>query len=348
MSLKSEESFAIKYDNKENSDPIYILDEVDKSILSALDTNSRSSIADLSEITGLQRDRIMYRIKVLQKEGVLSQCTAAINPGRLGLTVYKLYLRLERNPVRQQRLLEFLQQSPHVFWICEGDGRWDLLIGTYHQSAQDFLDHLDTILDRFSDLIMLYQSNTLVYGEFYHKKYLTTSNQKSHFLIDENKRLVDVDSKDLKLLSSLCSDARLSLKELGAILGVSSNAAKYRLERLEKEGLIEGYRTILGLHRIGFSMFKAQLYMRTFDLKSVEELKQFCRSHPSITGFIRQLGEAPIEVEFEMESFHEYSIAREMLRERFSNLIREIATIEIRSQFYRFAFIDKLPGLIKN
>jgi DNA-binding Lrp family transcriptional regulator len=52
---------------------------------------------------------------------------------------------------------------------------------------------------------------------------------------------VKLDEYDLKLINLLMENSRLSLSELSRLLSLSRQTVKARLERLEKEGIIEKY-----------------------------------------------------------------------------------------------------------
>ena len=54
-----------------------------------------------------------------------------------------------------------------------------------------------------------------------------------------------LDVIDRKILTFLQGDARMTLTEMAKRLYVSRNAVRYRIELMEKEGLIEGYTTVL-------------------------------------------------------------------------------------------------------
>jgi DNA-binding Lrp family transcriptional regulator len=54
-----------------------------------------------------------------------------------------------------------------------------------------------------------------------------------------------LDIIDRKILQFLQKDARITLTEMAKRLYISRNAVRYRIELLEKEGLIEGYTTVL-------------------------------------------------------------------------------------------------------
>lgn len=54
-----------------------------------------------------------------------------------------------------------------------------------------------------------------------------------------------MDEKDKKITDALQKNARLSYQELGEMTGMSRVAAKKRVTRLEKEGVIRGYNTCI-------------------------------------------------------------------------------------------------------
>ncbi len=63
-----------------------------------------------------------------------------------------------------------------------------------------------------------------------------------------------LDPTNLRLLSELQADARLSLAELGRRVGLSSPAVAERLQRLEQEEVILGYHAQLNPRAIGMSL----------------------------------------------------------------------------------------------
>ncbi len=63
-----------------------------------------------------------------------------------------------------------------------------------------------------------------------------------------------LDATNLRLLSELQANARLSLAELGRRVGLSSPAVAERLTRLEGEGVILGYHAELDPRALGMSL----------------------------------------------------------------------------------------------
>ncbi len=63
-----------------------------------------------------------------------------------------------------------------------------------------------------------------------------------------------LDEYDLLLISALREDARLSLRDLSSIVGLSAPAIASRLKRLEGAGIIQAYRVIIGEKKFGLSI----------------------------------------------------------------------------------------------
>lgn len=60
-----------------------------------------------------------------------------------------------------------------------------------------------------------------------------------------------MDSLDKKIIGILCSDGRVTMKELAASLGLSAPAVAERVKRLEQSGVISGYKAIINREKLG-------------------------------------------------------------------------------------------------
>src|SRR3954467_2193807 len=63
-----------------------------------------------------------------------------------------------------------------------------------------------------------------------------------------------LDATNMRLLAELQDNARLSLAELGRRVGLSSPAVAERLGRLERDGVIGGYRAEIDPRALGFPL----------------------------------------------------------------------------------------------
>ncbi|QOS80619.1 Lrp/AsnC family transcriptional regulator [Paenibacillus sp. JNUCC31] len=96
-----------------------------------------------------------------------------------------------------------------------------------------------------------------------------------------------MDQIDTNILFHLQNQARLSMTELGKLVGLSQPAVTERVKRLEESGVIEEYRTIISPQKIGKSS-TSYLLFRTRDCHAFLD---FCCSSPEVVECHRVSGE---------------------------------------------------------
>jgi Lrp/AsnC family transcriptional regulator, leucine-responsive regulatory protein len=99
--------------------------------------------------------------------------------------------------------------------------------------------------------------------------------------------LLDVINR--RLLAELQDDARLSLAELGRRVGLSSPAVAERLQRLEQEEVILGYRAELNPRALGFSLTTV-LRIRPAP-RQLHEVAELAQRTPEVVDCRRITGE---------------------------------------------------------
>jgi Lrp/AsnC family transcriptional regulator, leucine-responsive regulatory protein len=93
--------------------------------------------------------------------------------------------------------------------------------------------------------------------------------------VPTNRNQYGPDATDINLLQELDIDARLSLAELGRRVGLSPPAVADRLERLEEDGVIGGYRTEIDPRALGYELAVVlRIRPAPRELKKVAELAQ--------------------------------------------------------------------------
>lgn len=310
-----------------------MLDSFDKAILYELDLNSSQSVAELGKRLGVSRDKILYRMKRLQSDGIIEGFTAAIDTQKLGLFVYKTYLRIERNEKRVDALIKFLLEHPFTSYVAELDGAWDINFAVYARNPASFYKIQNEVLLEFSDIIKNFSVYTIVEAYKFPKSYLVGVGTASMFF---GGSAVSCDELDYQILHRLSLDSRTAKVELADSLGVSSMAIKYRVDRLEREKVIVGYPVAVNLEKLGLLHFKLQLHFGAYDKHSEEQLLEFCKATPNFVWFIRQIGDCMIEVEVEVEDFRKLGDLIASLKKHFSKFLRDVETLHIRKERFKW------------
>jgi len=96
-----------------------------------------------------------------------------------------------------------------------------------------------------------------------------------------------LDEIDKNILLQLQNQARLSMTDLGKLVGLSQPAVTERVKRMEEKGVIEEYRTIISSQKVG-KQCTAYMLVRT---RNCYPFLDFCRSSPEVMECYRISGE---------------------------------------------------------
>ena len=110
------------------------IDEFDRKILRALQADGRLSIQDLSDRVGLSPSPVSRRVRILEKNGIISGYCALIDEAQLGYTV-SVFVSVQLDKQVDEALANFEQEVrkfPEVVdcWLMTGNRDYLLRIAT--------------------------------------------------------------------------------------------------------------------------------------------------------------------------------------------------------------------------
>ncbi len=89
-----------------------------------------------------------------------------------------------------------------------------------------------------------------------------------------------MDKTDLHIIEILQKDARISMKDLGKIVGLTAPAASQRVKKMEQMGIIKGYSATIDFSKLGK---KIQAFVSlSIPYDDYNSLIEFARSNNSI------------------------------------------------------------------
>lgn len=136
-----------------------------------------------------------------------------------------------------------------------------------------------------------------------------------------------LDSTDMRIIHMLLKNAKVSLSEVGTALGISQPAARKRLEKLKKKGVVLGSTILLNERRIGWERAILALDIsKSSYLKTVEEIK----SAPMVNSVFTTTGPYTLAVEI----LGPVGIVKEV--------IRRISRIKGVRELCPLTFVEKL------
>lgn len=82
------------------------IDQIDRKILSVLQTNARITTTDLAEAVGLSKTPVAARVRAMEAAGIIAGYRAILSPIKLGLT-HITYVEVRMTDTREKSLTQF-------------------------------------------------------------------------------------------------------------------------------------------------------------------------------------------------------------------------------------------------
>jgi Lrp/AsnC family leucine-responsive transcriptional regulator len=104
--------------------------------------------------------------------------------------------------------------------------------------------------------------------------------------------MIELDALDIKILTALQQDARMTTLELAERVGLSATPCTRRVKRLEDEGVIERYVTLLNAERLGIELnVFADIRLRSQTKESIEIFERAIKDMPEVVECYLVTGE---------------------------------------------------------
>ena len=309
-----------------------ILDNFDKRILYALDKDARAPLSAIAKQIKKSKQFVDYRISKLEEEKIIQGYMTVIDYARLGFTSIRVYLKFHNiSPQIQQQLEDDLIKDKEVWWLVTLEGVWDVGYAMAVKDLLSFYSYWDRILKKYRPYIS--KRSIVVYTHIrqYPKSYLLEKeNDVEGTLVGASSKLVKINSLDMKLLRIIADNGRMTLLALAKSLNTSPQVVKNHMNKLEKIGIIQGYRALIDVSFLGYRYYKS--YLNLIHTDRLRELEEFCARHPNILNTNRTIGGCDFEIEMQARSFDEFETIMNALRTHFTGMIDDYEFVIARQE----------------
>jgi len=107
---------------------------------------------------------------------------------------------------------------------------------------------------------------------------------------------VELDVKDQKIISSLSQNARMPLTRLAKKVGLSRDAVNYRIKGYEKNGVIQGYRTMVNISKFNYNNYHLFLKLNNPSPEIEHKIIEKLAKNPSIRAILKFSGNFDFEI----------------------------------------------------
>jgi DNA-binding Lrp family transcriptional regulator len=310
------------------------IDSKDREILYQLDLNSRQSFAEIGNIVGLSKTVVAYRVNKLIENGIIKTFYTVIDAFKLGYISFRIYLVYQyMTQQKEKEIIDYFISQKLTWWTISAEGRFDLALIMWVKDINDFYSFWEETLKRFRDYFMEQQFSAYIQLYTYRYSYLLDDVKKSDrtkFEITGGGAQVMIDELDFRLLRLIAPHARMPVKEIANRLNTTVAVVNYRIKKLIKEGVIQGFRSDMDLSQLGYQFFKADIDLK--DYKQRGKLINYAKTNPHLVRIDKSVGISDLELEYHVLSLEQFHEIMKDLTNKFPNIIKK----------YRYVYASKL------
>lgn len=301
------------------------IDGKDKNILYELDINSRQSLQSIGRKVGLHKNVVLHRIRRLEEKGIIKNYFTVIDPSKLGYRSYRFNLLFQNtNDEIIADIIEHFVKYRNTWWVVSTKGIYDFSTAIWVKNIKEFQQFWKHTLRNYHFYIR--EQAISLYLELFilRQSYLQLDkyqeSDRTTYEIAGGSASVDIDDTDHKILQLLANNSRIPTIEISKKLEISTPTVRKRIKNLTELGVIKGFRINIDYSKMGFKMFKVDLYLNDYTKR--EKLLDFIIKNPQLIYISNTLGYADLEFDLIVEEEKQIHQILEQINDKFSGLIK--------------------------
>ncbi len=306
------------------------LDLKDRRILDELDRDPNIWLSKLAKKVAISPQTAEYRIKRLLSQKTIWGFFTLIDPGKLGYNLFRIHIKLKSVSEETFTLFaeELLKDYP-TFWVAFVSGSFDIIADIWSINSNEFNILFNKILERNKKIINNYEITSILeinlceYGYFLKEKI-----NRNKIILFRNLKSEKIDEKDNKILGVIKKNSRMPFETIGAKVGLTRNAVKYRIKNLEKLGIIAGYKMMVNFTHFDRLTYKIFIKYNNSKINQETQLLSYLKDYSGILAYIKLLGRWNLDIEIEPKNAKELQKFLISLRNKF-DIIEDYELIQI-------------------
>lgn len=318
-----------------------ILDAKDRRILQELEENARQSDSAIAKKVRLSKQVVNYRIGKMMELGAINNFYTVVNVGNLGLTTYYLFLQLEKiNPEKEKEFLRKVERIDTIGWLVSCIGKWNVILNINEDSSSNFEKTLNKILGIFGKHVYDYKFTILSGAEHLGYKSVTEKRNSSPLYQGEREKIFKLDITDERILRALSQNAREDLVSLSDKTKIPLHVVSYRLKKMIKKGIIEGFKPKLNIGKLGYYWSLLLFKFDSLSKDKKEEIVKFCKIQKEVYYITSTIGEYNLMIDLHVLSPAEMENFVNLIRKKFGGVVRTYESVII-SEEHKIDYIPK-------
>lgn len=268
------------------------MDDKDKLILFELQQNCRQPLSSIAKSVKLPQQTVSYRIKNLERQGVIKKYTININYPKLGFSRHSLYLDLRSIDVSEvNNYLKNLTDIREVSccYMLHGVSQWKVYVSVWTKNIDRYDEIQTKIITKFRKHLKNYLSFQSVKSWSYFARVLNTK-KKAKADIKESPSSFELNDLEWKLLDKLRRNANAPVIQLAKELKTTPNTVIRKIKYLKENEIIERFYTILDINKLGLNEYTFISRIDPSHSKQLEQFIKYAQSDPRFCIIIKAVG----------------------------------------------------------
>jgi DNA-binding Lrp family transcriptional regulator len=323
------------------------LDDIDQEILYYLDANARQPFSKIGKKVRLHKNVVAYRVRKLIEKGIITGFYTNIDAFKLGYIGLRFLISFQYASVsKRNEIINYFSQNKNTWYIAELEGSYDFVVNFWVKNIQSFHEFWDKTLKHYRNYFQ--NIHLSIYTKTYHyiNSYLINKS------IAEKERLdyeiincgpsIGIESFDASILQYLADNARISLVEIARNLNISSTMVTYRINKLKKQNIIQGFRVNIDISKLGLKYFTVNFQLKNYAKR--KEIINYIKKNLHVKMIDNAIGTADIIVGLRSEDINRVHQFIQHVQKKYSDSIKKYDYF----YFLKLKKINFLPDLTKN
>ena len=309
------------------------IDTKDRKILYELDRNCRQSLSQIGKKVGLAKSIVSYRIKRLEKLGVLKSSYTVVDLYKLGYIAPRFHFVYQYiTPEIQKEIINYFINNKFTFIVVSTYGPYDLSVLFGLKDIRKMYIIWQEIQNKFGYYFEK-QSLAFYLNEIHlAPNYLINKTNRDKAILQEkitiNNNIIDLDKIEMKILNELTKNAQLSLTDLGEELNLSARQVSYRIKKLKEVFVIEAFLSEIYISKLVFHYYKVYIFLKEFSLR--KPILEYLYHNPNLICIDTTTGESHLELEFHLQNIEDLHRIIQDISTKFPNAIRNYYHVSVK------------------
>ena len=307
----------------------------ERKILKELDINARQSASAIGNKLKMSKQVVNYHIDNMVKKGFIKEFITYIDTQKLGYTFYNIVIKLKYTTKKdKEKIVNKLKAIPNVVWLSSFRGEWQMIVSILVKDVGEFSMFLEQVLNSLKGKLLDYNFFIVISASQlgYKKIHSGAKGGYNYHAKVGHKDLANLSNNDLKVLKLLANNAKMSTVDIAKRTKLTLEKVRYSLKKLEREKVVQGYKPLVNISKLGFFWNIMFLRLKSSSEKQKEEMISFLKSLPEIFYVVRGVGNCNLMIEFQTKTQDEFEKVKDVVSTKFSNIIADEKTVQLTEE----------------